>query len=257
MCAPRPQGKGTVGRDMTPWGISISGPLCSVYVHPFLPFLLLWLLIMVCAWTLFFFSALACRPLHGRHRLPLHQQPPALHLLLFAVSHIQKGNTEVSLTMKATRFVLSAVTVKQAAAAAHQVMAYPTDYSAALLRTVLFSPERIQERPEGTLVFPWEAKRASNNSVKSVHGGALSSLADCFTKIHVRAHLPQTCVESVSLEINFLSAVFEDKKCSCMTRFVRQEGTIVITDFSFEDESTAEVYARGTHILEARPHIGC
>ncbi|AYU84119.1 hypothetical protein, conserved [Leishmania donovani] len=158
--------------------------------------------------------------------------------------------------MKGTRFLLDSVTVKQATAAAHQIMDHPRNYSAALLSTVLFSPERIQERREGTLVFPWKAKRGSHNSVNSVHGGALSSLADAFTKIHVRAHLPQTCVESVSLEISFLSAVFEDKKCNCMTRLVRQEGNIVFTDFSFEAESSGEVYARGTHVLSASPRIG-
>ncbi|CBZ26544.1 conserved hypothetical protein [Leishmania mexicana MHOM/GT/2001/U1103] len=158
--------------------------------------------------------------------------------------------------MKGTRFLLNSVTAKQAVAAAHQIMNHPRSYSAALLSTVLFSPERIQERPEGTLVFPWEAKRGSHNSIKSVHGGALSSLADAFTKIHVRAHLPQMCVESVSLEISFLSAVFEDKKCNCMTRLVRQEGTIVFTDFSLEDENSGEVYARGTHVLTTSPRIG-
>lgn len=151
--------------------------------------------------------------------------------------------------MSATRFALNAVPVTRAAAAAQQVMSHPQSYGATLLGTVLFTPERIQQRPEGTLVFPWEPKRGSHNGFKSVHGGALSSLADIFTKIHTRAYAPDAAVRSVSFEISFLSAVFENKKCTCVTRLVQQADNIVFTDFSFEDENTGEVYARGTHVL--------
>ncbi|KAK7202320.1 Thioesterase superfamily [Novymonas esmeraldas] len=155
--------------------------------------------------------------------------------------------------MSASRFALNAVTSAQAAAVAQRIMSHPQSYSAALLNIVLFSPDRIQARPEGSLVFPWEAKRGSHNGFKSVHGGALSSLADAFTKIHAGARLPQASVRSVSFEISFLSAVFEDKKCSCVTRLVQQVDNIVYADFSFEDESSGEVYARGTHVLAATP----
>jgi uncharacterized protein (TIGR00369 family) len=151
--------------------------------------------------------------------------------------------------MQATRVALNPVTVKQAAAAAQRVMDHPQNYTAHLLRTVCFSPDRIQERPEGTLVFPWDPTRGSHNGFKSVHGGALSTLADAFTKIHVRAFEPTKAVASVSFEISFLSAVFEDKRCSCVTRLVHQSNDIVFTDFSFEDMDSGEVYARGTHVL--------
>ncbi|KAG5489117.1 hypothetical protein JIQ42_00740 [Leishmania sp. Namibia] len=158
--------------------------------------------------------------------------------------------------MQETRFLLNSLTTKEAVAAAHQIMGHTKNYSAALLCTVRFSPERIQERPDRALVFPWEAKRGSHNGIKSVHGGALSSLADTFTKIHVRAHRPQACVKSVSFEISFLCAVHEDRRCNCVTRLVHQEDKVVFTDFSFEDESSGEVYARGTHVLAASPRIG-
>lgn len=151
--------------------------------------------------------------------------------------------------MQATRFALNAVTVKQATAAAQRVMDHPENYTAHLLSTVLFTPSSIRERPEGSLVFPWEPKRGSHNGFKSVHGGALSTLADAFTKIHARAYAPASAVKSISFEISFLSAVFEDRKCSCVTRLVQQVNDIVFTDFSFEDENTGEVYARGTHVL--------
>ncbi|KAG5464537.1 hypothetical protein LSCM1_00727 [Leishmania martiniquensis] len=158
--------------------------------------------------------------------------------------------------MQATRFLINAVVIKHAAAAAQQIMSHPQSYSAALLSTVRFSPERIKERPDEALVFPWEAKRGSHNGIKSVHGGALSSLADVFTRIHVCARRPQACVESVSFEISFLSVVHEDKRCNCVTHLARQEKGIVFTDFAFEDESSGEVYARGSHILAVSPRIG-
>lgn len=151
--------------------------------------------------------------------------------------------------MQATRFALNSVTVKQAAAAAQRVMDHPQNYTAHLLSTVHFSPDRIQERPEGTLIFPWEPTRGSHNGFKSVHGGALSTLADAFTKIHARAYVNHKPITSVSFEISFLSAVFKDKKCCCVTRLVHQAHDVVFTDFSFEDENTGEVYARGTHVL--------
>lgn len=151
--------------------------------------------------------------------------------------------------MQATRFALNSVTLAQASAAAQRVMEHPQNYTAHLLRTVLFSPDKIQERPEGTLVFPWEPTRGSHNGFKSVHGGSLSTLADAFTKMHAQAYAPKAAVNSVSFEISFLSAVFEDKKCSCVTRLVNQANNIVFTDFSFEDTNTGEVYARGTHVL--------
>lgn len=151
--------------------------------------------------------------------------------------------------MQATRFVLNSVTVQQATAAAQRVLDHPQNYTAHLLNAVRFTPSRIQERPEGTLVFPWEPTRDSHNGFKSVHGGALSTLADAFTKIHARAYVATKPVRSVSFEISFLSAVFEDKKCSCVTRLVHQSNDVVFTDFSFEDEDSGEVYARGTHVL--------
>ncbi|KPI89383.1 hypothetical protein ABL78_1509 [Leptomonas seymouri] len=151
--------------------------------------------------------------------------------------------------IQATRFALNSVTATQAASTARRVMDHPQSYTAHLLNVVFFSPDRVQERPEGTLVFPWEPKRGSHNGFKSVHGGALSTLADAFTKIHVRAYAPDKPVKSISFEISFLSAIFEDKKCNCVTRLVHQSNDIIFTDFSFEDENSGEVYARGTHVL--------
>ncbi|KPA81890.1 hypothetical protein ABB37_04137 [Leptomonas pyrrhocoris] len=151
--------------------------------------------------------------------------------------------------MQATRFALNSVAIQQATAAARRVMDHPQNYTTHLLSTVLFSPDLIRERPEGTLVFPWRPEQGCRNGFKSVHGGAISTLADAFTKMHVRAYLPDKPVKSVSFDISFLSAVFENTKCSCVTRLVHQSNDIVFTDFSFEDEDSGAVYARGTHVL--------
>lgn len=145
--------------------------------------------------------------------------------------------------------LLRQVTAKQAGAVASKIQSNPQNYSAALLNTVLFKPETVRERTDGTLVFPWQATKGSLNGFKSVHGGALSTLADVFTKIHAKASSPDSKVNSVSFEISFLSAVFEEKSCTCVTRLANQTDSMVFTDFSFQDETTGEVYARGTHVV--------
>lgn len=151
--------------------------------------------------------------------------------------------------MQMTRAAAQAASATQAVVVAKKMMEQSTDYTSSLLSTVLFQPEAIQMRTEGTMVFPWMAKRGSHNGFKSVHGGALSTLADAFTKIHARAVTPEQPIRSVSFEISFLSAVFSEKKCNCITRIVNRTENIVFTDFSFEDADSGEVYARGTHVL--------
>lgn len=151
--------------------------------------------------------------------------------------------------MQSTPLLLRQVSAKQAAAVASRMLSNPQNYSAALLSTVLFKPESVKERPDGTLAFPWQATKGSLNGFKSVHGGALSTLADAFTKVHAKASSPESKVNSISFEISFLSAVFQEKSCACVTRLVSRTDNIVFTDFAFEDEATGEVYARGTHVV--------
>ncbi|CAD2213315.1 hypothetical protein AGDE_02114 [Angomonas deanei] len=139
--------------------------------------------------------------------------------------------------------------VAQAASTAGEMLKAKTGYSVNLLNIVKFTPESIKEPTPGVLAFPWSGTEGSLNGFKSVHGGSLSTLGDVFTKIHVKAALPESKVQSVSFEISFLSAVFAGKDCTCFTRLVSKQGNLVFTDFSFEDETSGEIHARGTHVL--------
>ncbi|EPY29619.1 hypothetical protein STCU_04402 [Strigomonas culicis] len=128
-------------------------------------------------------------------------------------------------------------------------MANPSNYSAHALEIVAFRPDSVKERPGDMLAFPWHGNEGSLNGFKSVHGGTLSTLGDIFTQIHVKSASPQASIRSLSFEISFLSAVFAGKQCTCITRVVSERDNVVFTDFSFEDEASGELYARGTHVF--------
>ncbi|CCW70097.1 unnamed protein product [Phytomonas sp. Hart1] len=150
--------------------------------------------------------------------------------------------------MQAMNVLLSRVGTNEAAVAASKLQGATEGYSAMLLKTVGFKSECIRELSEGSLVFPWTSNKESLNAFGTVHGGVLSTLADVFTRIHLKAAVPQLHVTSISLEISFLSPVFEDKECVCVTRLVGKRDNTVFTNFSLEDGSGA-IYARGSHIL--------
>ncbi|PWV07332.1 putative Thioesterase superfamily [Trypanosoma cruzi] len=133
---------------------------------------------------------------------------------------------------------------------AARVLAEREGYSAGVMKTVEFAPDKIVERKEGMLSFPWSARRGAVNAVKSAHGGALSTLADAFTRVHLGAVTTSAKLTSVSFEISFLSAIVENTECTCLTRLVSLDvGNLAFMDFSFEDEMSGQVFARGTHVL--------
>ncbi|CCW63201.1 unnamed protein product [Phytomonas sp. EM1] len=150
--------------------------------------------------------------------------------------------------MQAMHILLSRVGAKEAAAAAAKFQGATEGYSGIVLRTVEFKPESIYEVSDGTLAFPWRSKQGSLNAFGTVHGGALSTLADVFTRIHLKAAVPQLNAATISFEISFLSPVFEEKECVCVTRLVGKRDSTVFTDFSLED-GNGSIYARGTHTL--------
>lgn len=141
------------------------------------------------------------------------------------------------------------VTAADAGKVSSKVLGCGNSFSAMMMNAVGFTPESIKEEPQGTLGFVWTAQKRALNGFKSVHGGALSTLADAFTKIHTKAAFPDRAVCSQNFEISFLSALFENKQCICVTRLVSATGESVFVDFSFQDESSGEIYARGTHVL--------
>lgn len=143
-------------------------------------------------------------------------------------------------------------------------------YNGFLLRAVGFDPGTIQQKPCGAVLFPWTAAQPCMNGFRSVHGGSLSTLAESFTKIHMRAAAEEMfCLSSgatngggvigtsVNFEIRFLSAVAENEKCTCLTRInqVLPQERLVFADFTFISEKSKEIMAVGTHILSVQESV--
>ncbi|RNF09591.1 hypothetical protein TraAM80_02073 [Trypanosoma rangeli] len=123
-------------------------------------------------------------------------------------------------------------------------------YSAGVMKTVEFAPDKVIEKKDGVLSFPWTVRYGALNGFKSAHGGALSTLADAFTRVHLSAVTTSEKLNSVSFEISFLNAIAENTECICLTRLVSLDvGNLAFMDFSFEDEKSGQVFARGTHVL--------
>lgn len=133
---------------------------------------------------------------------------------------------------------------------AARVLGATESYSASMLKAVAFDASKITVDGEACVNFPWVARRDCLNGFQTVHGGALSTLAEVFTKIHTQAAVPCT-PSSMHFEIRFLSAVGEDQEVVCQSR-VRSLLTpqrLVFTDFKFISSKTRDVLALGSHVI--------
>lgn len=169
-------------------------------------------------------------------------------------------------------------------------------YSSFLLRAVQFDPEKIVisesensvfpsrgnegERkcyyPNNSISFPWISAKPCMNGFQSVHGGSLCTLAETFSRMHVRgasiaaskakelneassssgveapsSSLPITvCLFPIHFDIRFLSATGENETCLCKSRIrPGREHEIISVDFSFVNERCEDVVAVGTQIF--------
>ncbi|KEG14271.1 hypothetical protein DQ04_00541030 [Trypanosoma grayi] len=147
------------------------------------------------------------------------------------------------------RYVTTAA-LSQVQKEAARVLGFTGGFSSGVMKTVEFLPEKVATREDGTLSFPWTARYGALNGFKSTHGGALATLADAFTRVHLGAAAPGSSLSSVSFEISYLAAIGENVECACVTRLVsRDAGSLAFMDYSFEDEKSGQVFARGTHVL--------
>ncbi|ORC85517.1 uncharacterized protein TM35_000341290 [Trypanosoma theileri] len=145
---------------------------------------------------------------------------------------------------------VAAVILPQVKKEAAKMLGMKNGYSSGIMNTVEFHPDSISEGKNGVLSFPWVSRRGVLNGFKSTHGGALATLADIFTRLHLAAAAPESVLSSVSFEISYLAAVAENVECNCVTRLVNQDaGALVYMDYSFEDKITGQVFARGSHVL--------
>lgn len=148
--------------------------------------------------------------------------------------------------MKATVPRLSSVVVSARQAAARLLNTSAPIFAPAVLGKIDFHPEGIEVRGED-LVFPVKATKHVTNAFRSMHGGALASLADMFTTLHLWGHDLDSRHVSVSFDIQFLAAAVVDGDFECVTRVTKRGKRLAFTEFSFLNKATGEVVCRGTH----------
>lgn len=142
--------------------------------------------------------------------------------------------------------------LRTAVEASGKVLAASDCYAGALLKDVLFKPDSISAPPAANqLNFPWKATKASLNGFNSVHGGALSTLATTFTRIHAQAlGVFPSAPLSTSFDIRFLSAVSEGAVCQCLTSVggASHDSGLVSIQFSFVD-GDSRILANGSNLF--------
>ncbi|KAG8346765.1 hypothetical protein TRVL_02414 [Trypanosoma vivax] len=142
------------------------------------------------------------------------------------------------------------VAIAQVQKEAARFMGASDSFGVGVMRAVEFMPESVRAHADGSLGFAWKARQAALNSFKSTHGGALATLADAFTRIHLGASSPGLDISSVSFEINYLNAIVENAECTCVTRLLGGNGAgLHQMEYAFQDMEAQKVFARGVHIL--------
>lgn len=120
-----------------------------------------------------------------------------------------------------------------------------------VLSRVKFDPSRIRsdskQRDKSVLIFPITAGKGATNAFHSMHGGALASLADMFTTLHLWGEDPQSRHVSVSFDIQYLAAAQVGKDFECHTKIVKKGKRLAFTEFEFRDKETQDIVCKGTH----------
>ena len=96
------------------------------------------------------------------------------------------------------------------------------------------------------VVFPITVTDDSLNAFKSMHGGAIATLADIFTTIHLWGLEPESKHVSAAFDISYLRPLPAAALVSCKTRVVKKGKRLAFTEFVFTDPSGTAL-AKGTH----------
>ena len=148
--------------------------------------------------------------------------------------------------------VVPPAAVRQAQEAASRLMA-TTDgvllFGPAVLDRAHFDASKILVRPStpNHLVFPFTATPDVCNAFQSAHGGALATLGDIFTTIHLWGMEPGSRHVSVGFSIQFLSAAEVGKQFECRTAVAKKGKRLAFTEFQFVDTASGSVVATGSH----------
>lgn len=148
--------------------------------------------------------------------------------------------------------VIPPAVVRQAQEAATRLMA-TTDgvllFGPAVLDRAHFDASKIAVRSTTPfhLVFPFTATPNVCNAFQSAHGGALATLGDIFTTIHLWGLDPNSRHVSVGFSIEFLSAAEVGKGFECRTAVTKKGKRLAFTEFQFVDVASGSVVATGKH----------
>ena len=142
-----------------------------------------------------------------------------------------------------TRLLLS-ITAR-CEASARMLMSNSGQFGADTLALVKFDPSTITQN-DSCISFPLEVTDDSLNAFQSMHGGAVATLADVFTTIHLWGLEPGSKHVSAGLEVSYLRPLPAAARVSCRTRVVKKGKRLAFTEFSFVDEE-GTVLSKGTH----------
>lgn len=148
--------------------------------------------------------------------------------------------------------VVSPVVLRQAQEAASRLMSTGDGvllFGPAVLDKAHFDGRQIRVNPNTPydLTFPFTATPNICNAFKSAHGGALATLGDVFTTIHLWGLDPTSRHVSVGFSVQFLSAAEVGKLFECRTSITKKGRRIAFTEFQFVDAASGTVVATGSH----------
>ena len=133
------------------------------------------------------------------------------------------------------------------AAAEKLLVGHPKSFGRNLLSVINFNPHDLRIDPRtNELQLRFKPSSQSCNAVRSMHGGAIATLADVFTTIHLWGEKPDVQSVSTSLDLNYISAVFKDKEFIAVSRVVKFGRSVAFTEFEIRNEK-GEAMVTGAH----------
>jgi uncharacterized protein (TIGR00369 family) len=152
----------------------------------------------------------------------------------------------LKMALSCSRRSLARSLASRCSASAANFLATATGFGADTLALVKFDPSTVEER-ESWIVFPLVVADESQNAFRSMHGGAVATLADVFTTVHLWGLDPESKHVSAVFDVSYLRPLTAGSTVSCMTRVVKKGKRLAFTEFQFVDSKNT-VLARGTHI---------
>lgn len=127
---------------------------------------------------------------------------------------------------------------RNAISAAEKLLAgHPNSFGRNLLSIINFNPQNLKvDEKTNELKLRFTPSAASCNGVKSMHGGAIATLADVFTTIHLWGQKPEVQTVSTSLDLSYIAAVYRDTEFIAVSRVVKFGKSLAFTEFEIQND---------------------